>query len=67
MKLSGKNGFWWNIRKTDKHLYKASIKYQKNYWKFKKAELDLFWCKYNGWYVVEALKTVKTQGEREAL
>ena len=40
MKLSGKNGFWSNIRKTDKHLYKTSAKYQKNYRKLKKAELD---------------------------
>ena len=37
-------GFWSNIQKTDKYLYKASVKYQKNYRKLKKAELDLkFW------------------------
>ena len=37
-------GFWSNTQKTDKHLYKASVKYQKNYRKLKEAELDLkFW------------------------
>ena len=51
MKLSGRNGFWLNIRKTDKHLYKTSVKYQRNYQKLKKAELDLqflYLCKDNG-------------------
>ena len=54
MKLSGKNGIWSHAWKTDKHLYIANIKYQKNYRKLKKAELDLkflYWCKGNEVYL----------------
>ena len=30
-----------NDRQTDRHLYKAGVKYQKNYGRLKKAELGL--------------------------